>query len=106
MNSKLLLAGLVLATAAQVAWAATRCTINNRNSRSIYVEVRAGQYQNCASNQVVATQNIPGNGRMSVAYGDGVTQICAREELENGWGGWHATSCPSSDNSLCYINMN
>jgi hypothetical protein len=106
MKITLLIVGLAFAAAAQIAWAATRCTINNRNSQSIYVEVRAGDYQNCNSNPVVETRSIAAHGSIVVSYGNGVTQVCAREQLGGGWAGWHATSCPSDDNSLCYINMN
>jgi len=105
MNTKILILSTMLVAASGAAWAATRCTINNRNSQAIYVEVRAGNKQNCESNPVIETQTIRGNSSISVPYGGGITHVCARERLDNGWAGWHVTGCPSSDNSLCYINM-
>ena len=106
MNKKALSLALLAVGMVPLAWAATRCEVRNRNSLLIYVMVRSGEYQNCDQNKVVWQGNIGANSSITVPYGGDVTQVCAWERLGNGWSAPHATSCPSSDNSLCYINMN
>ena len=106
MTTTKLLIGTCLLGMAIAAWSATQCTIRNRNSTALTAEVRSGNNNDCNANPVTTTRDINANSSIVVPYGGAVTHVCARERIGNGWGPWHSTSCPGSDNSLCYINLN
>jgi uncharacterized membrane protein len=102
-------AAIVSAFIALTSWAlaiaATQAKINNDSSMEKYVEVRSGNKNDCNANPVTTTTTIGARSFITVPYGGSVTHVCARYRLGNGWSQWHATGCPGSDNSLCYINL-